>query len=429
MSEHIRRVLVVAYYFPPMGLSGVQRSSKFVKYLPEYGWHPTVLTVDGVGYYAQDPSLLEELSSPAVRIVRTGGAGPGRYLARGEAVRMPSERTRKWLSRLSDALFIPDNKIGWRRPALRRALALHAETPFDLIFCTAPPFTSFLIGRDLKERINRPLVFDYRDSWCDYPFRFYASPAHRMGHRALERSALRSSSHVVTTNRRVKESLLQRYPFLGYRDVDIIPQGYDPEDFEGLPVPVPGKREERPMTIAYAGVFWEDRRPDQLLHALAGILKERPGLRGRIRAVFLGTVREEHTRLMQRLGLGDVVEVTGYVPHRECISRLRKADLLWLVVGDEFSSPGKLYEYIGAGRSILGSAPEGFVRQTVLEAGGKVVEPGSVPQMRAALLEALARYERGELPVPAPGFRGRFDRRKLTGDLVRIFNGLFDPSA
>ena len=127
-----------------MGLSGVQRTLKFVKYLPTFGWKPTVLTVTPGGYFAQDESLLAEIQSPDIRIVRTKTAGPGKLFASREVVKVPSERMRKFFSRLSDTFFIPDNKIGWRRRAVAKAVELHKETPFDLVFATAPPFTDFL---------------------------------------------------------------------------------------------------------------------------------------------------------------------------------------------------------------------------------------------------------------------------------------------
>ncbi|MEK7670603.1 MAG: glycosyltransferase, partial [Bacteroidota bacterium] len=369
-----RRVLVVAYYFPPMGLSGVQRTLKFVKYLPQYGWKPTVLTVEPGGYFAHDDSLLKELEGCDVEVVRTKAAGPGKVFAKKGTVRLPSERWRKFLSRVSDTFFIPDNKIGWKRKAVAKALALHKITPFDMIFATAPPFTDFLIGAEIKSRINKPLVFDYRDPWVEYPHKFYPTPFHKLRSSRLQRHALKASSHVVTTNRRVKELLIKRYGFLSYNDIEIIPQGYDPEDFKGCMVPeaegvIPKSNK---MRITYAGVFWEDRVPTYFLHALHTLFQEQPLLRGRIEALFIGKFRKENTKLVEKLGLNDTVKVVDYLPHRQCVNNLVASDVLWMIVGDEVGSPGKTYEYIGARKPILGCVPDGFLKQTILEAGGKV---------------------------------------------------------
>ncbi|MBM2845193.1 MAG: glycosyl transferase group 1 [Bacteroidetes bacterium] len=421
-----RKVLVIAYYFPPMGLSGVQRTLKFVKYLPQFGWHPTVLTVDPVGYFAQDDTLLQELAGRPIRILRTEAAGPGKIFAKKEVVKLPSERSRKFLSRVSDTLFIPDNKIGWKRKAVASALAAHTESPFDLIFATAPPFTDFLIGAELKSRINKPLVFDYRDPWLDYPFKFYPTKLHKYRHYVLERNSLRASSHVITTNRRVKESLISRYPFLSYHDVDIIPQGFDPEDFrrEGQPaIPrTPGK-----MRITYAGIFWEDRVPDYFLQALHDLFQEKPRLRGRIEARFVGNFRDENIKLVNKLQLQDSVNVMGYVPHHECINQLLASDVLWVVVGDQVGSPGKTYEYIGAQKPILGCAPDGFLKSTILEAGGTVVPPTDVAGIKKAIEGYFAKFERNQLTGPSPEVVGKYNRVTLTGNLARVFESLFEP--
>lgn len=427
-----RRVLVVAYYFPPMGLSGVQRTLKFVKYLPAYGWHPTVLTVEPRGYIARDESLLAELDSSVVEVVRTAPSGPARLFSRKEVVTLPPEWLRKIMSRVSDTLFIPDNKVGWARKAVAIALRLHAARPFDLVFSTAPPFTDFLIGKKIKDRINRPLVLDYRDPWVDYPFKFYPTPLHKWRNIVLERRALRSSSHVVTTNRRVKEILIRRYPFLGYHDIDIIPQGYDPADFveaqkspEASPSARSGAMREK-MRVTYAGIFWEDRVPDYFLRAIAEIFREQPSMRGRIEAVFVGTFRDENRRLVQRLNLQDAVTVLGYKEHHACIAELLRSDVLWMVVGDDLGSPGKAYEYIGAGKPILGCVPEGFMKTTIEEAGGVTVGPRDTAGIKKALLGFYAAYRRGALRGPSQEVINRYNRRSLTGSLVRVFESLLE---
>jgi glycosyltransferase involved in cell wall biosynthesis len=411
-----------------MGLSGVQRTLKFVKYLPQFNWHPTILTVDPRGYLAKDETLLEDLVGRPVRVVRTRGAGPMRVLARKEVVKLPPERTRRILRHLSDTFFIPDNKIGWRSTAVTEALALHEEAPFDLIFATAPPFTDFLVGADIKRRIDRPLVLDYRDPWVDYPFRWYPTPLHRLWHRTLERRALRASSHVVTTNRRVKELLLKRYKFLTYHDVEIIPQGFDPEDFPAAGGPQgggkPARAKQRKMRITYAGVFWEDRVPDHFLQALHDLYEQRPKLRGRIDAVFLGTFRDENLRLVTKLGLQDSVTVRGYCSHRDTVRELRESDVLWMIVGDDVSSPGKAYEYIGARKPILGCAPEGFIKSTILEAGGVVVPPADVAGLRRAIEQYFEQFERNQLRPPPESVVKKYDRVALTLSLVRVFESL-----
>ncbi|MBI3579799.1 MAG: glycosyl transferase family 1, partial [Ignavibacteriales bacterium] len=108
MKHELRKVLVIAYYFPPMGLSGVQRTAKFVKYLPQYGWKPTVLTVTPTGYYAMDDSLLKEVEQAGTEILRASSLDPNRFFRKQGVVKMPSEGVRKMLQFAGDATFFPD---------------------------------------------------------------------------------------------------------------------------------------------------------------------------------------------------------------------------------------------------------------------------------------------------------------------------------
>jgi hypothetical protein len=116
------KVLVLAYYFPPMGLSGVQRTLKFVKYLKNFNWEPTVITAGDVGYYAHDYSLLKEAETAGIRIIRTEANDPNSLLSRFGTIKPPSELVRKILNRLGQTFFIPDNKLSWSKKAYKKAV-------------------------------------------------------------------------------------------------------------------------------------------------------------------------------------------------------------------------------------------------------------------------------------------------------------------
>ncbi|MEX0601829.1 MAG: glycosyltransferase, partial [Bacteroidota bacterium] len=227
MTDSPRRVLIIAYYFPPMGLSGVQRTLKFAKYLPQFGWKPTVLTVGPTGYYALDQSLLTEVEEAGIEVIRTTSLDVNRLFSRKGVVKMPAEWLRKILQFFGDLLLIPDTKIGWKRKAVRVGRSIMKTNRFDVIFATAPPQTDLLIGYALKKAFGIPLVVEYRDSWLEYPFKFFPTPLHRLWHSRLEKKIIRGSDRVITTHRRVKENLLKRYSFLSHHDVAIVSQGYD----------------------------------------------------------------------------------------------------------------------------------------------------------------------------------------------------------
>ncbi len=420
----MRKVLVIAYYFPPMGLSGVQRTLKFVKYFPNFQWMPTVLTVTTTGYFAKDESLLKEIVPHGIRVVRTNSFDPNRLFRKQEVVKMPAERTRKILSRISDSIFIPDNKIGWRRPALKRATELLRKEKFDAIFATAPPQTDFLIGKALKERFHLPLMIDYRDAWYDYPFKFYPTPLHKYVNFRLEKSVLHVADAIIVASRRTKELLLRRYKSLTYNDIQIISQGFDPEDMAIAPSAKLPKIDK--MRITYSGVFYEDRTPEYFLEALHLVYKNNAKLRGRIEACFIGAFRDEHRKIINRLGLQNSVNILGYLEHADSVRYLLASDVLWVMMGDDKSSPGKIFEYIGAKKKILGCVPQGMIRAIIEEAGGVCVEPRDVPKIAEAIVSLHEQFERRQLRGPRPAVIDKYNRITLTGEVAKTLSALTD---
>ena len=140
--------------------------------------------------------------------------------------------------------------------------------------------------------------------------------------------------------------------------------------------------------------------------------------------MFVGNFRDENVRLVNKLGLQDSVTVTGYLPHRECIQHLLNADALWVIVGDDLGSPGKTYEYIGARKPILGCVPEGFLQTAILEAEGTVVPPTDVEGIKRAIGKFYDQFTHHALPGPRSDVVEKYDRRALTGSLVKIFESL-----
>jgi glycosyltransferase involved in cell wall biosynthesis len=416
----MKKVLVIAYYFPPLGGSGVQRVLKFVKYLPQFGWQPTVLTIGPTAYYAKDESLLKEIEALNIKIVRTGSLDPNSLVhAKKKIVKMPKEGTRKILSFISDLIFIPDNKIGWRRKALKAASEILKKEKFDVIFATAPPATDFLVGMELKRRFGVPLVIDYRDSWLKYPFKFFPTPLHRYFHQRLERSVLRTSDMVVTTSRRTKEEILQRHKFLTHNDIRIIPHGFDPEDIRFPSEDVLPHIEK--MRITYAGMFYANITPVYFLQAMAKVYKEHPNIRGRIEACFVGLFRPEYINLINSLGLQNSVNLLGYLEHRESVKYLLASDVLWVMMQDDLTTPGKIFEYIGAQKKILACIPKGYIASLIEEAGGVRVDPTNVDKIAEAIVLLYQQFERNQLRGARPEVADKYNRITLTGELAKIF--------
>lgn len=427
-GREMHRVLVIAYYFPPLGLSGVQRTLKFVKYLPQFGWQPVVLTVEDRGYFAKDDSLLAELEGLDIEVIRTPSLDPLHLFRRRGVVRMPGGKSLGLLGKLSQSVFIPDNKIGWKKHAVQAALASLERAPVDVIFATAPPYTDFLIGCEIKARTGLPLVVDYRDAWLENPLHFYLTPLHRALHRRKEQRVLRMADRILSINRPIKERILTGYPFLSHGDVSILSQGFDQDDFRGVQRQRPPNA---PLRLLYSGTFYYNRSPEAFLRALRALFDREPGLVGDIEAHFVGSAREEDQRLVAGLGLESTVTMHGYLPHREAVQHLVDADVLWMTIGhgrgEDMMSTGKLYEYLGARKPILACVPEGAARQVLAKSGAAFFAP---PDDSAAIAEQLhalyTLHKNDRLPAPTYAYVEQFERRNLTGQLSTLFASLLE---
>lgn len=413
----MRRVLVVAYYFPPMGLSGVQRVAKFVKYLPDFGWQPTVLTIEPGGYFAYDPALLAEVEDAGVEIIRTRTWDPTQLFGRQQTVQLPNESRRQWLTKLSQFLFVPDNKIGWLPHAVWAGGRRLNRSAFDVILSSAPPYTGHLAAAWLSRQHRLPLVLDYRDDWVGNPRHWYPTPWHRLAQKQCEGWAMRAAERAVTINEPIRRSLRERNPLT---PVHIVPQGFDPADFDVPPhPPAPSKT----LRFVYSGIFYDAQTPDYFLKGLARLLRRVPAAALHVKAAFVGLIPETSKALIQELGLKDIVQHEGYVEHQAAVAYLRGADVLWMTVGRrpgaESISTSKLFEYFGARKPILALVPEGAARQALQGHGAAfVAPPDDVPAITDELHRIYTAWQGDTLPRPLTAFVEQYDRRRLAGVLA-----------
>ncbi|KAF0151438.1 MAG: glycosyl transferase group 1 [Ignavibacteria bacterium] len=418
------KVLVLAYYYPPMGLSGVQRTLKFTKYMHKFNWQPTVITAGNVAYYAHDLSLLKEAEEAGVEIIRTGAFDVNSLLgAKYKTVNMPKEFLRKLFSKLSKTFFIPDNKNSWSKKAYKAAKNILSTEKFDIIYVSIPPYSQFLTAVKLRAEFDIPLFVDYRDLWYDNHFAFYVTPYHKYKHKKLEYNALRNSDKVVAINRRIKEKILLTYPFLDYEDVIILPHGYDPEDFRQSEVI---KRSSGKMKLTYSGIFYENITPEFLLRAFKELTIENPQIASQIELEFIGHLRDENKKLIMELNLSEFVKEQGYLEHSEVVKYLVSTDVLWMMIGNisnaDTISTSKLFEYFGTRKPILGCVPDGAARNALLEYGASfIVYPDYVKDIKDTLLEIYKLHKTKSLPVPNEDFVLKHDRLFLAEQLIKEF--------
>ncbi len=426
-----KKVLLIAYYFPPLGMGGVQRAAKFAKYLPGFGWRPFVLTVKDVQYPAKDPSLLEELP-PEVKIIRTGSFDPLRisFLLKGLFAKRKQkadsvEGTTARRSKLSSWLFFPDSKIGWIPFALIAGLKLAREEKIDLIFTTSPPPSLHLMGYLLKLLTGKPWVADFRDPWVGFHYEDYPTPFHLWLKNRLVRRILEKADGIVSVNQKISQRFLSHCPPI--KKIRTIPNGYDESD---SCLPPPAKSDI--FVVAYLGTFSQDHDPKPFLSGLRRVLDEGTVPKEKIKFLHIGLCMGiDFDRLVEKYDLSGVVEKKGYLVHKEALAHMGEASLLLLTTSQtpdaEMISTSKLFEYMASRKPILAIVPlAGAAAEVVHSLNlGKVVSPTDAIRIKRELTAFFSDWEKGGLSVDSDEERIRmFSRRFLTSRLASFFNEL-----
>lgn len=423
-----------------MGLSGVQRSLKFVKYLPSFGWRPIVVTAGPAPYYAMDESLLAEIQPQIdagdIEIYRTqSGGAPAASLARkqGKLLKLPSDLYQRLRSKLLQVFLQPDSRVLWKNHALKRIEQIYKTHKIDAIFATAPPYTSFLIARELRKRHGTPYLMDYRDAWVSNSvLNFYLTPFHKAYARKLEDDCLRSSDAITVVNRRMKEVLIRDYEFLSHEDVTILPHGFDPEDFSAAQPIASELRDPGKFRITYAGAFYVGRSPATFLEGAKAAIQKEPALAKDLELVFAGILQKEYHSMIKRLGLTEVVTERGYVEHKESVALLLSSDVLWMTMSDDISAPGKLYEYFGSRKPVIGLVPKHSLAERMLKeyGAGFPIEPYNARAVTDLLLRLYGEWKRGKVQAHVnEAFVQGFDRRELTRALSRELGLIVNPES
>ena len=450
-SDTTRKVLVVAYVFPPVGGGGVQRTHKFVKYLPSFGWQPVVLTPKHAAFDYQDQTLGDEVDHE-VQVYKTFSVEPprlyssfikkhfGEYSANVPQPNRPSFRSLLIAATLKpifnllrwsahNLVFVPDAHVGWIPFAVWRGLRVIRSERIDIIYATGDPYSDFLIGLFLSRLTGKPLVLDMRDPWTLGPdIKF--SRARTAIENFWERRCVNAAATVINITEAATQAYREKFANADPSKFVCITQGFDPTDFDDV---VGGKTEK--FTIAATGTYYEFRTPESFLKALRSLVDEKPWLENLLQVRFMGVGEKIVQHFVAEYDLAAVVEVLPYGTHRESIQLLMDSDVLLL---DFFASldnmehlgstSSRVFEYIGSGRPILGLVyPSGAAADVINSTrSGIVVDPRDTPQVAAAIHSLFERYQSGEgvddLPFNERPNLERFTRKHLTGSLAHIMD-------
>lgn len=430
----MKKILIISYYWPPAGGSGVQRWLKFVKYFRKYGYEPIVYTPENPEYMAQDPGLLSEIPSGTTIIRRkilepynlykilTGKRGesikPG-FIAQ-EAKGGKGKFTEKLSLFIRSNVFIPDPKCFWIRPSIRFLDRYLAENPIDAIISTGPPHSMHMIAKAVAKRRNIRWIADFRDPWTKmYTFKYMNNTfLTNFLHKRMERNVVRSADAVVVVTNLMRDEFLE----LGPRRIEVITNGYDASDFDNL-----SEKVEEKFTITYTGLFVKDRNPSVLWRILGEMIREVPGFGEDLTIRIIGHTDNSVWQEISANALDNYLVNMDYMPHNEVVKWQQRARVLLLAGGQEPEAKGiltgKFFEYLAARRPILSFGPIGGDMDVALKEceAGAMFDYSDYAGAKAWIEREYELYKKGEIYIPS----GKIENYSREG-LCRRMSALLD---
>jgi len=384
----MKRILMIAYHFPPLaGSSGIQRTLRFAKYLPEFGWEPLILTVHPRAYERTSSDLLSELPSDTV-IIRAPALDTARHLSFG--------------GRYPGFLARPDRWISWLPGATLWGMAMIRRYRPDVIWSTYPIATAHLIGAALHKHSGLPWVADFRDPMAQdgYP----ADPRVWQSFKQIEERTTREATLCTFTTPGTVRLYSERYPQAANR-FKVIENGYDEETFAGL---TPGGAPLNPgkTTLLHSGIVYpSERDPTQFLQAIRGLIDAGHISADQLMVRFRASMHEDLlSALADKLGLKNCIELLPPIPYKEALDEMMRADLLLIIQASNCNDqiPAKLYEYMRAGRPILAlTDPIGDTAEVLRLNGIRSIAPlDDVEKISKLLLNIMELPTVGTMALP-----------------------------
>lgn len=430
----MKRVLIISYFFPPVSNMGSHRVLRFVRHLREFAWEPVVLTGATLGWRGEDRRLLDSVPD-GVRICRARGVDLTEWWkrvsnnSRTAVATSPSDgtaplRTHRLTTWLNRWVMVPDKYFPWIRPAAALGVRLVRELGVDAIYSTSDPLSDHLVAHYIARRTGVPWVAEFRDLWVESPYfaRGHPTALHRALHARLERRVVAGASRALCLSRGIQDYFARTYPatpsFTLYNC-------FDPSEYAPAPLG------ENRFTVLYAGAFYGSRSPEPFLAGFARFVNEQHLEADASRFVIIGGSFDlDLAGMIARYGLTAHVELVGQISHGEALRRMQGATALLLVQSpeDAIHVPGKLFEYMGAGRPIFAVSKPCEVAEMISNNQlGWVAEPDAAA-IAAKLAEAYAIWRvRGHAPLATQAAE-RFGINGTTRQLAAHLEAITCPS-
>jgi glycosyltransferase involved in cell wall biosynthesis len=426
-----KKALIITYYWPPSGGSGVQRWLKFAKYLREFGWEPIIYTPSNPEYPSEDNSFLKDIPENILVIKRpikepytfykilTGKKRSNKIqvgFINESKTNSFFEKVSRWLR---GNLFIPDARKFWIKPSIKFLSKWLIENPVDIVVSTGPPHSMHLIALGLKKKLNIKWVADFRDPWTQIDFYQHLMLTKRADnkHKKLERTVIENADIVVTIS---KNSAIDLNKIVN-RKIEVITNGFDTDDFLKCP-----KYEYDSFSITHLGSMNSDRNPSALWIALRDILIEDSLFKESLKIRFIGKTDFSVFSDIEKYDLTGYIENHNYLPHEEALNIASNSAILLLPLNNTHNvksiATGKIYEYLALKRPILcighkdGDAAN-IIQETQSGATFNFEESESI---KSLLKEKFEQYKNKTLEI-TPENTNRFSRKELTSKMTDIF--------
>ena len=468
----MKRVLIITYYWPPTGGSGVQRWVKFAKYLPSEGWQPVIYTPENPEQLAVDTTLESEIPSE-VEVLKTHITEPyelyKKFLKKSghskEAVEVNpvnaqnksfAQKAAMWVR---GNLFRPDPRCLWIRPSVKFLKKYLEEHPVDLIVSTGPPQSMHMIGRKLARETGLPWIADFRDPWTKIFYFKHLSMTRwtERWHKKMEKRVLDDATAIVAVSPLVQ----QEFQAMTQTPVELITNGFDECDFnngstlvgcieggmdDGVDDGVDGGVDgactdqchlaaggpDKDFVVTHTGLFAADGNPTSLWKVLSDKCAKDEVFREKLVIKLVGKTDEAVVEAIREAGLAANLRDMGYQPHAVAVEEQRKASLLILPLRKEPEYkavlPGKLFEYLASWRPVLGIGQTDGAMSMILNTTktGVVLNWEDETSIGRYLDLCWKRHLKGELTVDDADI-SQFTRRNLTRRMAALFNSLTCP--
>lgn len=441
------KVLMIAYYFPPIASVGAQRTVRFATNLLDYGWEPHVLTPRKRYHYTHLPensldfgnslTLHESKAFLPVQLFQ-------RLLNHKPNSGLFSPQKRNVFSGLRNLIFSlcckPDEFRGWIPYAVRKGKQIIEKEQIDLIYSSGPPNSCHIIGHALKNATHKPWVADLRDLWNMFPHSY--NPFHwqwRINYdRQIEYDTLKNADRIITTSAEMRQKMLHFLDEYPKSSIHTVTNGYDAVNFSSIVE----TQEDSLLILSHVGSLFSWRSLEPLLRALRIILEKSPVWRSKFLIKLAGIIPEREIQLIKTYNLQNNIRILGNCSHERAIQLMRESSALFVLTGalqdGGLMIPAKLFEYIAAEKPIISIGPAGACSNLILSDNlGWHFKPDQVDDIAARIIQLIRERQNGGIEFSNPR-KGEFEQANLTKKLARIFSqclesqsmvhSIFDPA-